>query len=241
MSRRSESEETNSISWLNAGYSQAPESNNPGTKEWCCMEKVESFWQRKDEISPYRREFGVPAVHRVSGERRIIAEVFQSVSAVGASSIRSPNPGHPHPCSSRQDLSLASDNLTGDLMSGHYIVAEQRQFSLGDMEISPANTTCVYPKFYVSRRFGRLVSIDYAKRPVADRSRFGENGGFHSIRIWAGELAPCSNMFSFRRPYRARMAGEKLTNLFVRDLPEINVPLLHSGERLGPGQTNTFV
>ena len=94
MRRRAEAEQPHALAALDAGDAQAAESDDAGAQQRRGFQIVKSGRQRNREVRARHREFGVAAVHRVSGEDGRIAQVLLAAAAVLAGSVDAGHPGN---------------------------------------------------------------------------------------------------------------------------------------------------
>src|SRR5689334_8179545 len=81
VSRRTEAKQSYTIPVFHTGDAQASEPDDSRTKERRSMEIVQFLRQRKHEVPPRQRIFGIPSVYRVSRKRRRVAKVLETSKA----------------------------------------------------------------------------------------------------------------------------------------------------------------
>jgi hypothetical protein len=88
------------------------------------MKIVEAFRKRKQEIQSSLGKLCVAAIDRVACKGRRIAKIFQAQSAIGASAIRSADPGYAYTRAQRELFRLACDDLAHNLMAWDQRIAQ---------------------------------------------------------------------------------------------------------------------
>ncbi len=114
--RRSESKKPDSLTRLDAGNPQTSEADDSRAKKGSRRQIVQTWRKRKKEIRASQRELRISAVHRVAGEDRGVAQIFETKLAVGASAIHAADPRDPHPRACRKLGSCAIYHFADDLV-----------------------------------------------------------------------------------------------------------------------------
>src|SRR5580700_3379313 len=94
MRRGAEAKQADPFSLFHTRYSKAAVTDDACTQQRSRLKIVEGRGKRKNEIGPRDCEFGIAAIHRVSGEGRRVAQVLKSPPAVGTISVRAAQPGN---------------------------------------------------------------------------------------------------------------------------------------------------
>ena len=100
--RAAKAEKSHPLARFHPCHPQAAEADNPGAQQRRHMQIVQPGRQRENEIRARQGVLGVSAVDRISGERRMIAQVFHAVTAVPALPVHAPDPGDAGTASQRQ-------------------------------------------------------------------------------------------------------------------------------------------
>ena len=93
------------------------------------MQIIESGRKRKHEIGAGHRIFRITSIHRVTGERRRIANIFKPVLAIPTRPVNAAQPGNPHPRAERDLRQISFNDLTDNLMAGNNALTLYRQFA----------------------------------------------------------------------------------------------------------------
>jgi hypothetical protein len=101
---------------------------------------IQARGQRKNEVCARENIFGVAAIHGISGENRLVAEILHAVMAVPAIAIDAPHPGNADARSHGQLLGPTFDDFSHDLMAGNKAWPERWKFSFDDVKVSATHS-----------------------------------------------------------------------------------------------------
>jgi hypothetical protein len=102
------------------------------------MQIIELRGNREAKIRTRNCTLCVPAIHAVTGERRVVAQILHSTAAVRARAISPAEPGHADASTGRK--SLSRDHLAHDLVARNYLSMKSYKLTFHDMQIGAAHT-----------------------------------------------------------------------------------------------------
>jgi hypothetical protein len=150
-----ESEESDAVSFLDAGNAKAAEADNSGAEERGSVERVEGSGDGKDKIGAGEGVFGVASVEGIAGEGGGVAEVLFVAKAVRASAVGAAEPGDADEirrdsvrrclvgkeCPAHTGCTyFCFYDFADDLVAGDYLGMERGEFAFGDVEVGAADS-----------------------------------------------------------------------------------------------------
>jgi hypothetical protein len=136
--RGPETEEADPFSRLDAGDTQATESDDTGTQERSDVGVVEGGWKGEGKVGTDQGVLCVAPVDGVAGEDGIVAEILFAAAAEGAGAVGAADPGdadaHPRGAVSGRTC----DDLADNLMAGDEGPVDEGEIAFEDMEIGAA-------------------------------------------------------------------------------------------------------
>src|ERR1700722_13921647 len=113
------------------------------------MQIIQRLRKRENDVSPRRRVFSISAIHGVTRKSCRVAEVFKAMTAIPAGPIDASNPGNANARAFWELRRGSFYDLTHNLMARNKFFAKQRQFTLHDMQVGPADATGTHPQNYL--------------------------------------------------------------------------------------------
>jgi hypothetical protein len=140
-----ETEQTHTLSVLDACNPKTTKTDDAGTQERCGVQIIQPIGKGKDKIGTGECILGVSAVHGIAGKSSRIAQVLKVVLAIPALPISPANPGNSDAGARRQAGRSAFDDLTNDLMTRNQFFTEFWKLAFHDVQIGTADTACAHP------------------------------------------------------------------------------------------------
>jgi len=134
-------EESNALGGFNAGDPEATETDDPSAEQRRDVDVVQSGGQWIDEVGAGERIFGITAVDGISGENRVVTQIFFAVKAISTIAVDSAHPRDSDSGSARQIRSRAGDDFANDLMAGNEPWVERGQIAFDDVKVGAADST----------------------------------------------------------------------------------------------------
>jgi hypothetical protein len=94
MSRCAEAEQSYALAVIYARYAQASKANDSGAQQGRGMKIVKLCREWKNKIRASECILGVSAIHGISGERGVIAQILPPAPAIRAATIHAAHPGN---------------------------------------------------------------------------------------------------------------------------------------------------
>ena len=107
---------------------------------------IEAGEQLKNEVRARKNILGVAAIHGVTGEDRVVAEILHAVIAVPAIAVDAAHPGNADARSHWQFVGRAVDYFSDDLMARNKTWPKRWKISFDDVKVSPTHSACDDPK-----------------------------------------------------------------------------------------------
>jgi hypothetical protein len=104
------------------------------------MDIIQSGRQGINEVPSHCHEFSVAAVHRISRERRLVAQILHFVTTEPAIAVDAAHPGNADARSDRQVRGRALDDFSDDLMTRGKPRPQRRQIPFDDMQVGATNS-----------------------------------------------------------------------------------------------------
>ncbi len=124
-------------------------------------------------------EPGVPAIDRVAGECRRVAEILRAAAAVGTRAVGAADPRDSHPRADRKGGSGAGGDLAHNLVSGNQRAEARRQLAFHDVEVGAADAAGAHANHNLVGRGFRTRHLADLEGPAFNRAGRTKNGGAH--------------------------------------------------------------
>ena len=133
------------------------------------------------EILGRDNKFGVAAIHGVTGEHRVVAEILHASAAIFAGSVRPMQPGDANARSGRESLCTVASflNDADHLVPGDHRRFARGQFSFDYVQIGPAHAAGAHShEHFPALRLWRRNFREF-QRIRSNRSRGAQHACFH--------------------------------------------------------------
>ena len=168
---------------LDSGKAQTPKADDPGAQQRRGLFIGKRFGNRINERLGCDRVFGVAAVDRVAGERRMIAEIFPAGAAEFAGEVRAVKPRHADARAPRETMRALAQFFddADDLVAGNHRRFARRQFAFHHVEIGAADAAAAHAQkdfALAGLRDGRVREFERIGR---DRRGRMQEARFHRV------------------------------------------------------------
>jgi hypothetical protein len=130
---------------------QAAKAYYARAEQRCRLHIIDARRKRNGEVRPDEDVLGIPAIDRIAGKSRRLAQVLHLVPTEPAIAIDSTHPAHADATCERKTLGCPVDYFTHDLVSWYELRHQSWQISLYDMEVSSTDSARNYTQEHVPR------------------------------------------------------------------------------------------
>jgi hypothetical protein len=101
---------------------------------------IQARGQRESEVGAHQNIFGIATIHCIARERRFVAEILHTTTAIRAIAIDATHPRNADTASRRQLQGRAFDYFSHDLMARSQAGTKRRKISFNDVKVSATHS-----------------------------------------------------------------------------------------------------